>query len=85
MFPDVDQTPVPKDILKEGMIVFDVIYNPIETKLLTDAKEKGCQTINGLSMFINQAAEQFRLWTDIDPPVELMSNVVTKTLTRPPS
>ncbi len=85
MFPDVDHTPVPKDVLKEGMIVFDVIYNPIETKLLTDAKERGCQTINGLSMFINQAAEQFRLWTDIDPPVELMSNVVMKTLKRPPS
>ncbi len=76
MFPDIDQTPVPKNILKEGMIVFDAIYNPIETRLLRDAKEKGCHTVNGLSMFINQAAEQFRLWTNIDPPVELMTNVV---------
>ena len=80
MFPDVEQTPVPKNILKEGMIVFDAVYNPIETRLLRDAKERGCQTINGLSMFINQAAEQFRLWTNIDPPVELMTSVVKEML-----
>ncbi|KHE90430.1 MAG: shikimate dehydrogenase [Candidatus Scalindua rubra] len=80
MFPDVDQTPVSKNILKEGMIVFDAIYNPIETRLLREAKGKGCHTINGLSMFINQAAEQFRLWTNIDPPVELMTNVVKEML-----
>ena len=76
MFPDVDQTPVSKNILKKDMIVFDAIYNPIETRLLRDAKKKGCHTVNGLSMFINQAAEQFRLWTNIDPPIELMAKVV---------
>ena len=80
MFPNVDQTPVPDNILKEGMIVFDAVYNPIETRLLREAKGKGCHTINGLSMFINQAAEQFRLWTNIDPPVELMTNVVKEML-----
>ncbi len=83
MFPDVEKTPVPENMLKEGMIVFDAVYNPIRTKLLTDAKERGCHTINGLSMFINQAAEQFRLWTNIEPPVELMSNVVMEMLSRP--
>jgi 3-dehydroquinate dehydratase/shikimate dehydrogenase len=80
MFPNVDQTPVPKNILKEGMIVFDAVYNPIETRLLQDAKENGCHTVNGLSMFINQAAEQFRLWTNIDPPIGLMSKVVKEML-----
>jgi 3-dehydroquinate dehydratase/shikimate dehydrogenase len=80
MFPDIDQTPIPKNILKEAMIVFDAIYNPVETRLLRDAKEKGCHTVNGLSMFINQAAEQFRLWTNIDPPVELMTNIVKEIL-----
>jgi 3-dehydroquinate dehydratase/shikimate dehydrogenase len=80
MFPNVDQTPVPKNILKEGMIVFDAVYNPIETRLLRDAKEQGCHTVNGLSMFINQAAEQFRLWTDIDAPIELMTKVVKEML-----
>ena len=80
MFPDVNQTPVPKNILKEGMIVFDAVYNPIETRLLREANENGCHTVNGLSMFINQAAEQFRLWTNIDPPKGLMSKVVKERL-----
>ncbi len=85
MFPNIEQTPIPKTVLEKGMIVFDAVYNPIETKLLADAKERGCQTINGLSMFINQAAEQFRLWTNIDPPVELMSNVVKEMLLKRPT
>ena len=80
MFPNVDQTPVSKDILKEGMIVFDAVYNPIETRLLREANENGCHTVNGLSMFINQAAEQFRLWTNIDAPIELMTKVVKEML-----
>ncbi len=80
MFPDVNQTPVPQNILKEGMIVFDAVYNPMETRLLREANENGCHTVNGLSMFINQAAEQFRLWTNIDPPIGLMSKVVKEML-----
>ena len=80
MFPNIDQTPIPKKILKEGMVVFDAVYNPTETKLLREANENGCHTVNGLSMFINQAAEQFRLWTNIDPPIELMTKVVKEIL-----
>ena len=80
MFPEVNRTPVPENVLKEGMIVFDAVYNPIETKLLRDARERGCHTVNGLTMFINQAAEQFRLWTNIDPPIDLMSKVVREIL-----
>ena len=75
MFPNVEESPVPKDVLKKDMIVFDAVYNPIETRLLKDAKGRGCHTVNGLTMFINQAAEQFRLWTGIEPSVELMENV----------
>ncbi|MFQ5713658.1 MAG: shikimate dehydrogenase [Candidatus Scalinduaceae bacterium] len=75
MFPNVEESPVPKNVLREGMIVFDAVYNPIETRLLRDAEGRGCHTVNGLTMFINQAAEQFRLWTDTEPPVELMKNV----------
>jgi shikimate dehydrogenase len=58
----------------------DVIYNPLETKLLTMAKACGCVTISGLSMFVYQGAEQFRLWTGINPPVSTMSRVVKKAL-----
>jgi 3-dehydroquinate dehydratase/shikimate dehydrogenase len=80
MFPNVEESPVPKNVLKEGMVVFDAVYNPIETKLLKDAEESGCHTVNGLTMFINQAAEQFRLWTGIKPPVELMENLAENML-----
>lgn len=80
MFPKTDETPVPKDVLRTGMTVFDAVYNPIETRLLRDAREKGCHTVNGLTMFINQAAEQFRLWTNIEPPVDLMRKVVMERL-----
>ena len=80
MFPNVDESPVPKNVLKKGMVVFDAVYNPIETKLLKDAKESGCHTVNGLTMFINQAAEQFRLWTGIKPSVELMKDVAKNML-----
>lgn len=76
MFPHIEESPVPKESLKSGMVVFDVVYNPIQTRLLLDAEERGCHTVNGLTMFINQAAEQFRLWTGIEPPTELMRSVV---------
>jgi 3-dehydroquinate dehydratase/shikimate dehydrogenase len=80
MFPNVEESPVPKDVLKKDMIVFDAVYNPIETRLLRDAGGRGCHTVNGLTMFINQAAEQFRLWTGIEPSVELMENIAKNML-----
>ena len=80
MFPKVEDSPVPKEALRKGMVVFDSIYNPIKTRLLLDAEASGCHTVTGLSMFINQAAEQFRLWTGINPSVELMRNVALEKL-----
>ena len=53
MFPKINETPIDKHKLKPNMIVFDTIYNPIETKLLQEAKAQGCKTINGLSMFVH--------------------------------
>jgi len=58
MFPDTDRSPVPKSCLKKGMIVFDTIYNPAETRLLKDARSKGCIAVNGLRMFLAQALKQ---------------------------
>jgi shikimate dehydrogenase len=58
----------------------DIIYNPRRTKLLNIASEKGCKVIDGLGMFIYQGAEQFRLWTGEEAPVELMKKVVEEEL-----
>jgi 3-dehydroquinate dehydratase/shikimate dehydrogenase len=63
MWPDVEGTPMPADRLREDCIVFDLVYNPIQTRLLRDARRAGCRIIDGLSMFVNQAATQFNLWT----------------------
>ena len=80
MAPRNDQCIVPEHALKPGMIVMDIIYNPLETKLLALAKAKGCVTINGLGMFIRQGVEQFRLWTGLDAPVEVMTATVKEAL-----
>src|SRR3989339_1152955 len=81
MFPKINETPIDKNKLKSNMIVFDTIYNPIETKLLHDAKTQGCKTINGLSMFIHQAAAQFKLWTGQMPSVEIIEKIACEKLT----
>jgi len=56
----------------------DIVYNPIETQLIKDAKKAGCRIIDGLSMFVNQGAQQFELWTGIKPSIELMRNSLIK-------
>jgi len=76
MHPNTDATPAPADVLREGMVVFDIVYNPIETRLLREARERGCITVDGVRMFVDQAAAQFRLWTGMPAAVALMRQVV---------
>jgi shikimate dehydrogenase len=82
MFPHENASPVPDPILQKGMVVMDAIYNPLETRLLKTAKRKGCRTISGLEMFIHQGAEQFRLWTGFNPPLDIMRNAVLSALSK---
>jgi shikimate 5-dehydrogenase len=57
----------------EGVkLVYDLIYTPEETALLGDAKRAGCRTLGGLAMLVGQAAEQFRLWTGLEAPMDVM-------------
>ncbi len=81
MYPGEDECIVPTGMLKEGMVVMDIIYNPIETKLLKEARSRGCKTISGLSMFVYQGAQQFKLWTGLDAPIGAMTNAVKRALT----
>ncbi len=76
MYPNVDEIPVSDKILKEGTVVMDIVYNPMETKFLKIAKERGCNVISGVDMFVYQGAKQFELWTGRDAPVELMRDTV---------
>lgn len=73
-----DVSPVPKYLLKPGLVVFDIVYNPLETKLLRDAREKQCITINGLWMLVYQGAESLKIWTGFYPNVQLMRETALK-------
>jgi shikimate dehydrogenase len=80
MHPDTGASPVPEGVLKPHMVVMDMVYNPLETKLIQTARERGCRTVIGLSMFIHQGAEQFRLWTGVDAPIREMSQAAERAL-----
>ncbi|MDO8629388.1 MAG: type I 3-dehydroquinate dehydratase, partial [Phycisphaerales bacterium] len=67
MWPDVDATPLPADAFRGCRLAFDLIYRPLQTKLLADAAAAGCRTLNGLDMFVRQALAQFALWTGTSP------------------
>lgn len=59
-----------RDLLRPELIVSDIIYNPLETKLYSMAKEVGCSVFNGLYMLLYQGAEAFKLWTGKEMPTE---------------
>jgi shikimate dehydrogenase len=80
MSPETGLCPVPEKVLNRGMVVMDIIYNPIETRLIKMATSRDCLTINGLGMFVHQGAEQFRLWTGLDAPISVMTEAVEKLL-----
>ncbi|MEP7342907.1 MAG: shikimate dehydrogenase [Acidobacteriota bacterium] len=71
------QSPLNEDSLRGVKLVYDLIYTPEETALLRDAKAAGCQTLGGLAMLVGQAVEQFRLWTGLEAPVDVMRQAVS--------
>lgn len=76
MHPKVNETCVPGSLLNPSLTVMDIVYNPLETRLLREAKAAGCQTIRGLEMFLNQAIAQFELWTGRPAPADVMRTVL---------
>ena len=72
MHPNVDSSPVPSDLLRSDLCVMDIIYNPLETKLLKYAKSVGAKVVSGLEMLIYQGAVAFEIWTNCPAPVEVM-------------
>jgi shikimate dehydrogenase len=80
MHPQTDATPIPKRNLSKDMVIMDIVYNPLKTRLLKEAEAKKCQTINGVAMFVFQGAHQFELWTGKQAPVDVMRQAVLETL-----
>ena len=77
MHPKVDESCVPKHLLHRDLTVMDIVYNPLNTRLLQDAQAAGCRTIKGINMFLYQAVGQFELWTGKPAPIEVMRKVLT--------
>lgn len=80
MLPKVNESVVSQKLLHPKLVVFDVVYNPMETKLIKEAKEAGCTIVYGHKMFLYQAAEQFRLFTGREAPLAEMEKVLVGAL-----
>lgn len=77
---DLNESPLSLGKLSQNAIVCDIIYNPLETKILKEAKERGNKIQNGVDMFVNQGALAFELWTGIMPDTERMKQLVLQQL-----
>ncbi len=82
MKPWVDKSPVDADVLRAGMVVFDLVYNPTETRLIKEARAIGCTTIGGLDMLVGQAAAAFEIWTGERAPLEEMEKAASEAVAK---
>ncbi|MGG4491780.1 shikimate dehydrogenase [Metabacillus idriensis] len=80
MHPNTEQKPFELTNLKKGSIVSDIVYNPLKTALLKEAEAAGAETLNGVGMFVHQAALSFEIWTGEKPDTARMSNLVYEQL-----
>jgi shikimate dehydrogenase len=80
MSPAIEESPVPAQLLKPGLVVFDIVYNPIMTRLLREAGSVGARTIGGVDMLAWQGALAFEKWTGQTAPVDLMRQEAVRIL-----
>jgi shikimate dehydrogenase len=80
MHPKVLESPVSKDLLHSDLFVFDVVYNPLETRLMREASELGCSALGGLDMLVNQGVLAFEWWINKKPNKGLMKNKIIEYL-----
>jgi shikimate dehydrogenase len=80
MTPHDTDSPLSDALLEDGMVVMDLVYNPLKTRLLREAEKRGCIAIDGVAMLVHQGAVQFELWTGRKAPVEVMRKVVLEEL-----
>jgi shikimate dehydrogenase len=74
------RVPLAVQSLESDMVVADVIFNPPETRLIRDAQQRGCATLDGLGMLVNQAVIVFRIWTGQDANAEVMRDALEEFL-----
>lgn len=76
MYPNQDGIPIPEELLKPEMLVYDLVYNPVKTRLLAAAEAIGAHTVSGAKMLVYQGALSLKLWTGAEPPVGIMEAAV---------
>ncbi|PAV07721.1 shikimate dehydrogenase [Methanosphaera cuniculi] len=82
MTPNIDECPINTDKINQKHTVMDIIYNPLETKLLKKAKQQKAQTIPGTHMLVNQGIEAFKIFTNQTPKYEYFEKPLLKILTQ---
>jgi shikimate dehydrogenase len=81
MHPREDETLVTAEMMRPDLVVFDIVYNPLETKLLQEARRAGVKTcITGVKMLVYQGAASFKIWTGREPPIAVMERAVLDAL-----
>ena len=76
MAPQAEAIPLPEDLLAPRHTVFDIVYAPHNTVLLSAARRRGCVVVHGIEMLLHQGARQFELWTGLAAPVEIMRRAI---------
>lgn len=80
MTPRTSETIVTREMMHTELVVFDIVYNPVDTMLLKEARKAGAKTIDGVKMLVYQGEEAFKIWTGVAPPVDVMEKAVRKRL-----
>lgn len=81
MSPNINDKPIATaDNMHEDLIVFDAVYNPNETVLLKEAIKANAKPVYGIKMLLYQGAESFKIWTGQNPPIDVMEEILIKTL-----
>jgi shikimate dehydrogenase len=76
MYSHCDEIPISSEWLTRKMCVMDLVYNPLETRLIKTAKAKGAKVVNGLEVLVAQGAASFEIWTGLKAPIDVMSTAV---------
>lgn len=81
MYPNVDEKPVvTAEMMHPDMVVNDIVYNPLKTGLLKETDKAGAKSISGIKMLMYQGVEAFKIWTGIEPPVEIFQRALMNEL-----
>jgi shikimate dehydrogenase len=80
MTPNANESLIDASWIKPDLCVMDIVYNPVETKLIRDAKAAGAKVINGVEMLIYQGAASFEIWMGCPAPVDVMREALLRRL-----